>query len=59
MNFATKLAAAAGLTLPLLFGGVAAAAPAETNAEDDPIMVLISQMVVSGNELGGNADRNQ
>jgi hypothetical protein len=59
MNFASKLAAVVGVSLPVLFGGVASAAPAEANAEDDPIMVLISQMVVSGNEASGNADRNQ
>ena len=59
MNFASKLAAAVGLSLPLLFGGSASAAPATPAAEDSPIMVLISQLVVSGNEGSGNADRNQ
>jgi hypothetical protein len=65
MKHALKLAAAVGLSLPVLFGGVASAAPAESNAvvtpaaEDSPLMVLIGQLVISGNEASGNADSNQ
>jgi hypothetical protein len=64
MKHALKLAAADGLSLPVLFAGAASAAPAEANAvvtpaEDSPVMVLIGQLVISGNEASGNADSNQ
>lgn len=58
MKHALKLAAAVGLSLPLLFAGSASAAP-EPAADDNPIYVLVGQLVVSGNEASGNADRNQ
>ena len=59
MNYALKLAAAVGLSLPVLFGGSASAAEVTPQADDNPIAVLIGQLVVSGNEVSGNADRNQ
>ena len=65
MNYALKLAAAVGFSLPVVFGGVASAAPADSNAvvtpasEDNALYVLVGQLVVSGNEAGGNADRNE
>ena len=61
MNHALKLAAALGLSLPMLIGGSASAAPVSpaANHDDNPVAVLIGQAVVSGNEISGNADRNQ
>ena len=58
MNYALKLAAAVGLSLPLLFGASASAAPVTPASEYDPIMVLISQAVVGFDEASGGADRN-
>ena len=59
MKHALKLAAAIGLSLPFLFGGSASAAPVTPAADDNPVAVLIGQAVVSGNEISGNADKNQ
>lgn len=66
MKHAMKLAAVVGISLPVFFGTAASAAPvADTGAvvtpaaEDNPVAVLIGQMVVTGNEVSGNADRNQ
>ena len=59
MNHALKLAAAVGLSLPLLFGASASAAPVTPAADDNPVAVLIGQMVVGFDEASGGADRNQ